>query len=146
MLAHEVADAAAQRDPPDTYRASVPEARREAVGARRSGVFPRGQAGLGPRGAPLEVDLERLNLREVEHDPPFGGAVTGGAVAAALDGELQPTLARERHHARDVGCVLRPDDERWPAVDPAVENGARLVVVPVPGAYQLAPDVGGKLP
>ena len=54
---HHVPYAAAQRDPPDPHRAGVPESRREAVGARRSRVFACCQAGLGPSGAPGQVDL-----------------------------------------------------------------------------------------
>ena len=34
-------------------------------------------------------------VREVQHDASIGGAVTGEAMAAATDGELQPALARE---------------------------------------------------
>ena len=64
--------------------------------------------------------------------------MTGDAVAAAADGELQPALACERNHARDVCCVLSPDDECWAAVEPAVEDGARLVVAVVVGAYDPA--------
>src|SRR5215204_3804290 len=98
------------------------------------------------RSSPLAVDLEPLHLREIEHDSPIGDAVTGDAVAAATDGELQPALARERNHARDVGRVLNPDDERWAAVEPAVEDGAYHVVAVVVGAYELAPHLGRKLP
>ena len=47
----------------------------------------------------IDVDLEVLHLREVEQDSPVGGAVTGGAVAAA-HGELQPARARARRRAR----------------------------------------------
>jgi hypothetical protein len=98
-------------------------------------VLARGQTGFGPRGTPPDVDLEPLHLREVEHDAPFRGAVPGGAVAAAADGELQPALSRERDDARDVGSVLGPDDGRRSAVDAAVEDLARLVV-----AYVLRRD------
>jgi hypothetical protein len=116
------------------------------VSPRCSSVFARGQARLGPRGAPLGVDLEPLHLREVEDDSPIGDAVTGDAVAAAADGELQPALACERNHARDVCCVFSPDDECWAAVEPAVEDGARLVVAIVVGAYEPAPHLRRKLP
>ena len=95
ILAHEVADAASQRDSPNAYRAGVPKARREAVGSDCGRVLARGQASLGPRGSPFDVDLEALHAPEVEHDPPSGGAVAGAAVAAATDGELEPAVARE---------------------------------------------------
>src|SRR5918995_2707300 len=41
---------------------------------------------------------------------------------------LMTALACERHHARDVSCVLSPDDESWAAVNPSVEDGAGRVV------------------
>ena len=54
-----------------------------------------GQSRLGPGCASVDVDLQCLHVREVEHDPALGHAVAGDAVAAAADGELQPGLARE---------------------------------------------------
>jgi hypothetical protein len=54
--------------------------------------------------------------------------VAGYAVAAAADGELQSGLAGEGYDARDVRLVCDPDDDRRPAVDIAVEDGAALVV------------------
>ena len=131
VLADEVADAAAQRDPADPDRAGVAEPGREAVGCRRGRVFAGGQPRLGPGGAAFGIDLQRPHVREVEHDPPVGDAVTGDAVAAAADGQLQPGLARQRDDASDVGRVRGPDDDRRPAVDPAVEDGAGLVVLGV---------------
>ena len=80
--------------PADPDRAGVAEPGRQAVGAGRGRVLPGGQARLGPRGAPVDVDVQRAHVREVEHDPPLG-RVAGAAVAAAADGELQPGLAGE---------------------------------------------------
>ena len=71
------------------------------------------------------TSISRPHPREVEHDPAFGDAVTRGAVPAAANGELQPGLARERDHARDVVGVRRPDDRRGPPVDRPVEDGPR---------------------
>jgi len=69
VLADVVADPAAERDPPDADRARVPEADAEPV--RRGGVreFGRGETRLGPRGAVLDIDVDRLHPREVEDDP-----------------------------------------------------------------------------
>jgi hypothetical protein len=54
--------------------------------------------------------------------------VAGEAVAAALDGELEALLSRQRDDTRDVIGVLRPDDDRRTAIPTAVENGARRIV------------------
>jgi hypothetical protein len=54
------------------------------------------------------VLLERLRAIARESSPggralsPVRDAVSCGAVAAALDGELEPGLARQRNYARDV--------------------------------------------
>ena len=136
ILADEVADAAAKCDAPDPDRAGVAEPGREAVRPDGSRVFARCQARLGPRGAFANVDLEPLHFREVEHDAAIRGAVTGKAVAAAADREFQSALSRERNYARDVGCVFRLYDEPA-AVDPAVEDRARLVVGGISAAITL---------
>ena len=39
---------------------------------------------------------------EVEHDATICGAVTGEAVASALDGKLEPILSRKGDDLRDV--------------------------------------------
>ena len=122
VLAHEEADAAAQRDPADADRAGVAEPGREAVLAGRRRVLARGQAGLGPGGAPLGVDLERAQGGEVEDDAALGDAVAREAVAAAADGELRPGVAGEGDDAGDVGGVGDADDHGRAAVDRAEED------------------------
>ena len=97
VLAHEVADAAAERDPADADRAGVAEPGRQAVlgGGRR---VRRRRSGRPPAQAvrAVDVDVERVHVAQVEHDPAVDDAVAGGAVAAAADGERQPGLAGER--------------------------------------------------
>ena len=67
-----------------------------------SRVLACGETGLGPCSASGKVDLEVLHLREVEHDATICGAVTGEAVASALDGKLEPVLSRKGDDLRDV--------------------------------------------
>ncbi len=59
--------------------------------------------------------------------------MTGDAVAATTDGELQPALTCQRDNMGDIGSVLNPDDERWAAVEATVEDGARLLKAVVLG-------------
>src|SRR4029450_6495739 len=94
VLADEVADPAAERDPPDADRARVPQADAEPV--RRGGVreFGRGETRLGPSGAFLDIDVDRLHLREVEDDP-VGRTMAGDAMTAAANSELQAALTRK---------------------------------------------------
>jgi hypothetical protein len=145
VLADEVADAAGERDSPDTDRAGVAEPGGEAVGADGGRVIARGQSRLGPRGASLGVDVQRPHGGEVEHDPAVGGAVPGEAVAAAADCELEAGVARERDDARHVGGVCCADDGRRPAVEPAKEDGACLVVPGVIGRDHPTVEVGAEL-
>jgi hypothetical protein len=79
-----------------------------------SGIFARSQARLGPGGAAIGVDRERLHIGQVENDPAVGDAVPGDAVAAAADGQLQPGLARKRDDARDVSRVAVKADPPLP--------------------------------
>ena len=131
VLADEVPDAPAERDPPDADRARVAETDAESVGhgvVREPGG---GEARLGPRGAVLDVDVDHVHLGEIEDDP-VGHAVAGDAVATAPDGELDPALTRQPDHGRDVGRVGHAGDEGGFAVEPAVEGRAGLVVRLVP--------------
>jgi hypothetical protein len=76
-----------------------------------------GKPSLGSGDSPAEIDLQRLHAREVEHDPVLADAVTGGAMAAATDGQLDTALSRERDDACDAVGVEWPDDHRRSAVD-----------------------------
>jgi hypothetical protein len=145
VLADEEADPATERDPGDADGAGVAEARREAVlcGGRR--VLARGQAGAGPGGAPVGVDVERLEGGDVEDDPALGAAVARGAVGAAADRELGAGVAGEGDDAGDVGGVGGADDDGGPAVVVGVDDGARLVVVWILRGEDLALEVEGEL-
>ena len=69
MLAHEIADTAAQRDASEADGAGVTEADAEAVRAGGSRELDRGRAGLGPRRLLRDVDLDAPHVLQVEHDP-----------------------------------------------------------------------------
>ena len=58
VLAHQPADTAAQCQAADADGSGVTERRREAVGRGRVRVLAGGQARLGPREAPIDVDVE----------------------------------------------------------------------------------------
>jgi hypothetical protein len=68
--------------------------------------------------------------------------MTGSAVTAAADREFQPGLAGERNNAGDVARILCPNDDRWPAVNPAIEDGARFIVPGVARSDYLAIEFG----
>src|SRR5439155_18116941 len=132
-LAAEIADAAAEGDTADADGAGVAEADREAVRAEGGGELGRGESGLGPCDAVLDVDVQSLHRREIEDDPALGGAVTGGAVAAAAHRELEAATAREADDPPDVGRVRGSDDGGGAAIEAAVEQPARGVVLRIAG-------------
>jgi hypothetical protein len=134
VLSDQVADPAAQGEPAEADRTGVAEPGGQAVGASRGGVLPGGEPRLGPGGVVVDVDVQGVHGRQVQHDPPFADAVPGAAVAAAADGELQHALAGQRDDAGDVAGVGGLDDDDRVAVDAADEHGAGLVVVGIPGA------------
>ena len=84
-------DAAAQ--PADADRAGVAEPGGQPMRAGGGAVGAGGQAGLRPGGALLGVDLQGVHVGQIQHDPAVGGAVPGEAVAAAANGQLQPSRA-----------------------------------------------------
>ena len=97
-----------------------------------------------PRRPALDVDVDALHVREVEHDPALADAVAGAAVAAAPDGQLEPGLAREAHDGYDVVDVGDLDDDRRPAIDRAVDDRAGLVIALVAGRDDPAVEVGAQ--
>ena len=111
-------------------------------GPRRGGVFDGGPSRFGPRGAPFDLDLQLLHVREVEHYASFGNAVD--AVTAATNGQLLPPLASERDDVRDIGGVCGSDDDSRAAVDSAGKDRARLVVPGVVGGDHPTLQIGAQ--
>ena len=68
VLAHEVADASAERDAADPHGRGVAEADDESLGLGTPRHLARSQPGLGPDPSLLGVELERLPVAEVEQD------------------------------------------------------------------------------
>ena len=134
VLAHEEAHAAAEGDAAQSHRAGVAEPGGDAVARRpppctRPAVRP-----VSAQAVPsLEVELQPLHLRHVDHDSVVHHAVGRGAVAAALHGQRQPALTGRADHAGHVGGVGHLGDHGGPAVVPAGGDRACLVVVGIAG-------------
>src|SRR5690606_21463356 len=134
VLAHQIADPAAEGDPADPDRGGIAEASGQAVLGGRGRVLARGQPTFGGGDSAHGVDLQSLQFSKVEDDPAVGGAVAGQAVATVPEREFQPGLPSQGDDPADVLNVCCADDGRWSAV---VENRgdgeARRVVVDVLG-------------
>ena len=70
--------------------------------------------------------------------PPSHAREAGDAVAAAADGDGEVLLAREARRPHDVGDAGTAGDQGRAAVDRAVPDRARLVVVRVARTDELA--------
>jgi hypothetical protein len=144
--AGQVPDAPAQGDAPDPHRGGVAEADGQPMPGRLGGELSGGQPVLRPGGPLGGVDLQRLQVGQVDHDPTVTDAVTGTAVAAAAHGQLQPALGGERDHLGDLGGAGGPDDRLRPAVEPAVEQRPGPVVTGVVDGDHPTVDGGAQLP
>ena len=149
VLAHQVADPAAERESADADGASVAERNREALLGELRRDRSGGQPALGPRGAGIGVDLQPVHVAQVEHDAAIGAAVAGVAMPAGSNGQLDAGLAREPHHARDVIGIRGAHDDRGAAVIDTAQDLAGLVVVrmvrPDDAALDLARQLDGHV-
>ncbi len=124
VLADEVADAAAERDPAEPHRSRVAEARREAVLGGRRRVLARGQAGLGP-GRPRRRRRCRAPCmsRRSSTIPPSIVLCPAPLWPPLRTTSSEAGFARERDDVGDVLGVRRPDDDQRPAIDAAHHDG-----------------------
>src|SRR5690606_33629002 len=104
---------------------------REATRRGSPRVLASGQASLGPGRALDRVDFQLAHVLQVEHDAAIREAVTGHAVPAAADGELDAGIAGQRDDVRNLSRIRGPDDGERAAVEAAVEGGPGLVVLGV---------------
>ena len=137
-LAHQPADAAAEREPGDPRGGHEPAGHREPERLRLVvEVRPRAAA-LGAGGATRRVDAHGGHRGQVDDDAAVAGGEAGQRVPAAADGDEQVLAAREVHRAHHVGDAGAADDQRRPPVVGAVPDRARLVVALVGGPDELA--------
>ena len=138
VLAHEVADAAAERDATDADGAGIAEADGEALLCGGARDFGRGEAGLRVGRALDRVDLEPLHLAEVENHATFGHAVPCAAVAAAAHRKLDAGGACHPHDVLDVRRIGDEGNRGRSAIDVACHHRAEGVVVRSTGKDQAA--------
>ena len=128
VLAHHVADAAAQRQAADADGGGIAEADDEAVLLDRAGHFAGGEAGAAPGGARRRVDVDAVQAADVDNDAAFGDAEADDAVAAAAHRERQLGGAGEVEDGRDVRGIGDADHRGGAFVEIGVGHSATLVV------------------
>ena len=128
VLAHQPADAAAEREAGDAGRRDQAAGRREPVRLRLVvDVGPHRAAADVARAARPDRRARSRIAREVDHDPVVAGREARDAVAAAAHGDREVVAAREPDRRDHVGRAAAADDQRRPP----------LVVHPVPDPARL---------
>ncbi len=99
QLACHVADAATERDAADADRPGVAEADEQAVLLERLGQRLGRPAAARPGGPALDVDLERTQVADIQHEAAVGVAVAEVRVAAGAHGQWHAVFAGESDDA-----------------------------------------------
>jgi hypothetical protein len=140
VLAHQPPDAAAERETGDARMRDDPARGCESEGLRLPVELAPEDACLSPRSSSARVDLDRLQWREVDHEPALADGVPADPVAAAAHRDEQVALARETDGRDHVGHPCAAQDRSGTAVDRAVPDLACVVVSAIPWTDDLALD------
>ncbi len=108
---HQVAEAAAQREPGDPRRGHEAAGGRQAEGLGLAVELAPGDAGFGPHRAARRVDPDPLHPGQVNHQPIVAHREARHAVAAPADGDQQVVGAREVDGADHIGRSRTPGDQ-----------------------------------
>ena len=90
--------------------------------------------GLRAREPRRRVDPHAAHQRHVEHQAVLAHGKPGDVVAAALDRERQPVLARRANAGDDVGGTEAANDDGGAPVDHRVPQRTRIVIAGISGA------------
>ena len=83
---------------------------------------------MGAGGARGRVHPHAAHARHVEHQSSLAHGKSCNVVTAAFDGQYEAVLAREVNAGHNIGNAEAARDERGPAVDHGIPDGARIVV------------------
>ena len=131
VLAGEVAEAAAEREPADAGGRDDPAGGGEPVLVRGAVDLAPGAPAADAHGPRARVDVDPADRGEVDHEAVVDGAEPGAVVPAAADRDGEVALPRVRQQAGDVVRPRGLGDERRPAVDHGVVDAARELVAGV---------------
>ncbi len=139
VLAHQPADAAAEREAADAGRRDEPAGRGETVRLRLVVDVRPDRAAADVGDARVRVDPDVPHRREVDDEAVVGRREPGDAVRAAAHRERQVVAAREADRRDHVGGARTAHDQRRAAfVEHAVPDVAGLLVAGVAGGDHLA--------
>jgi hypothetical protein len=132
------AHAAAERQAADAGVRDDADRADEPVLLRRLVEFAEQRTAAHARGTRLRIDAGSPEETEVEDHAVVASGEPRDAVTAAPHRDHELALPRKADRSGDVVAARRPHDQRRPAVDHAVPDPARRVVVGVAGAHDLA--------
>ena len=145
VLAHEEADAAAEREPGDAGVADDAARGGQTVRLRLVvDVAPQGTA-LHAGRALDGIDRDGAHRREVDHDSVVAHRGAGHVVAPASYGDLQVAVAGEAHRRGHVGHARAAGDAGRMAVDRAIPDPAGSVVAGARRQQQLSAERSAEL-
>jgi len=144
-LAHQPAQAAAERETRDASGRDLAAGRRQPEGLRLVVELAPRHAALRLHRASRPVHADTLHRRQVDHQAPVTDGVAGDVVTAAAHGDQQLVGPREIDGGEHVGRTGAPRDQGGLAVDRAVPDTARGVVAGVTGLQQRTTKAGSKL-
>ena len=143
VLRGQVADTAAERQPAHARGADHTAGCNEAERLGRCVEVEPGSASLGAGDPSVSVDLDRAQLREIDHEPVLDDAMAGRIVPASAHGDVELVLSGERECGCDILGACAAHDHGRPAIDERVEAAARSVVLRIRGHDHRA---GQRLP
>src|SRR5688572_32997271 len=140
VLAHQPADATAEREPADAGVAHDPAGGSQTVRLRFEVDVAPQRATLDPGRAAGGIDPHRPHRREVDDDPIVANGGAGDVVPAATYGDLQIVVAGETHGRDHVGGPGASSDQARAPVDGPVPHRAGSIVIGVVGTDQPASE------
>jgi hypothetical protein len=95
VLARQPADSAAQGQAGDADRPGVAERHGHTVLGQRGCDLAGSQAGAGPHGPTVQIDVEAAEVARIEDENAVASAVPGEAVAAGANREIEAVATGE---------------------------------------------------
>jgi hypothetical protein len=140
VLAHQPADAAAERQAGDSGVGHDPADGRQPEELRLSVELAPQDTGLRARSPRLRVDRDALHRRKVDHQPPIADRMPGDAVTTGADRDHQIALAREAHGRDHIGHARAAGDAGRMAVNRTIPDPAGSVVAGAGRQQQLSAE------
>ena len=143
VMAHQPADAAAERQAADTRMRHLARGHRQSVLLRGRVELAEQRPTADPDDRTLWVDVDGIQCAQVDAHSAVAHRAARDRVPAGADGERQPSRAGRPDGRRHVVGIGRVDDRRRTTIDRTVPTRACAVVVGVGGLDERAHEASG---